>query len=98
MRDIYGLKLTEEFVEMEIYGIKVTAHVKALPAPRTSGDHPTWSVTALSKEGHNLDVFALDSKGKEHQIKALTNGGSDQMLNIKAVIRAARGRMGAAWR
>jgi hypothetical protein len=86
MRDIYGIKFTEEFVEMEIYGVKVTAHIKALPAAKTTGDHPVWNVISISSDGNSLDVVAIDQKGKEHPIKAMPNGTSTQMLNIKALV------------
>ena len=90
LRDVAGIKFSKENVEIEIDGVQVLAHVKALPVTQIRSEEPLWNVKVLMKDGQSLDVFAVDNKGNEHEVKAIAEGGNFHVLDIKAMIRSER--------
>jgi hypothetical protein len=85
-RLIAGVKFQDDNIEMEIGDTKVVAHVKALPTTDVKTSETAWDIKATGNDGFILDVVAINSKGKEYKVKALSAGGSFTLLNVKADI------------
>lgn len=85
-RDVFGVKFKDDNVEMEIGGVKILAHIKALPAPNANSEQVVWNVKAIDPDGNALPIYGLDKNGNEHEVRAIVYGGSYYILNIKSIV------------
>jgi hypothetical protein len=85
-RVVSGVKFNEENIEMEIGPTKVIAHVKALPTMDVKSEETSWEIKATGNDGSLLDIVALNKKGREYKVMAVSAGGSFAMLNVKAEV------------
>ncbi len=86
MRDVKGVKTSDEELEATVSGVKVFAHVKAVPHADDNDGNPIWNVKCVQPDGHILDVKAMDKNGSVFDVKAFENDGNATMLDIKALI------------
>ena len=86
MRDIKGVKANAEDVEATVHGVKVMAHVKALPHATDGDNDPIWNVKCVLPDGHVLGIKAVDKSGNLHDVKAFLSNGNATLLDIKALI------------
>lgn len=84
-RDIYGIKFISDNTEMELQGVKVMAHVKALPVVDINKADDMWYVRSFDPEGKSMDIVAVNASGNEYPVRAFAIGNSYHMLNIKAL-------------
>ncbi len=84
-RDVQGIKFLTENVELEINGVSVIAHVKALPAADIKEVESKWSINAETMNGEMLELVCFNEKGKEYQIKANMEGSSANFMNVRGV-------------
>ena len=70
MRDIKGVQVDPEEVEAVMNGVKVAAHVKALPHATDGDADPIWNVKCVRPDGHVLGIKAVDKAGALHDVKA----------------------------
>jgi hypothetical protein len=84
-KSISGVKFEDDNVELEIGETKIVAHLKALPSNQAISEETVWDVSAIGNDGSKLEVVALNKKGKEYPIKAMSAGGSFTLLNVKAM-------------
>ncbi len=84
VRDIKGVKFMGENVEMELGGVKVLAHLKALPTIEVGDIEKKWEISASTDMGQSLSFFAVNKKGKEYSVKALMAGKYPYLMNVRA--------------
>ncbi|MBK6541127.1 MAG: hypothetical protein IPG10_07580 [Flavobacteriales bacterium] len=87
MRDIKGVQVDPEEVAAVVQGVKVAAHVKALPHATDSDGDPIWNVKCVQPDGHVLGIKAVDKTGALHDVKAFLSNGDATVLDIKALIQ-----------
>ena len=78
--------MSDEEVEAEVNGVKVAAHVKALPQIGGDDQDLVWNVKAIGRDGHFIDLKALDKAGNIFPVKALCENGNAQVMDIKAFV------------
>lgn len=90
LNDVKGVKMTKDQLETTIKGVKVHAHIKALPQAGCPGKNSIWHVKAIHPEGRTIDVKALDKEGKIYDVKAIQDADQRQLLDIKAFVGDAK--------
>lgn len=86
MRDIKGVSIGPEGEAMVVNGVKVRAHVKALPHGTDHDSDPIWNVKCVQPDGRVLGIKAVDKSGTLHDVKARLANGDVTILDIKALI------------
>lgn len=84
-RDVAGVKFLLDNVEMEINGVKVLAHIKAIPTLEIKNVDSKWAISATNAEGDILDIVAITDKGKELPVKAIMKGNSAHLMDVKVM-------------
>ena len=84
LMDVKGIKFSEEDKELEIAGIPILAHIKALPQRIYDFGEFIWNVKAVHPEGQFLPIKAVDKEGNRYDVKAIEQSGNLQLLDIKA--------------
>lgn len=84
-RDIYGVKFTTDNTEMELHGVKVMAHVKALPVVDINKVEEMWNIRSFDPGGQSMEIVAVNANGNEYPVRAFSIGKSYHMLNVKAL-------------
>jgi hypothetical protein len=83
-RNVKGVKFMRENVEMELSGVKILAHLKALPTIDVGDIDKKWEITAFTDEGQSLSVVAINKKGKEYPVRAFMAGKYPYIMNVRA--------------
>lgn len=86
MRDIKGVRIGMKGQDMDVLGVKVHAHVKALPHATDGDADPIWNVKCVQPDGRVLGIKAVDKSGALHDVKAMLSNGDATILDIKALI------------
>jgi hypothetical protein len=84
-REVRGIKFEEENLELELMGIKILAHIKAVPTPKVNTNELVWNIKAIDTDGNAMPVYAIGKKDKEYGVKALVQGSSYHLLDVKAI-------------
>ena len=82
-RNVKGIKFMRENVEMELSGVKILAHLKALPTIDVGDIDKKWEIAAFTDEGQSLSVVAINKKGKEYPVKAFMAGKYPYLMNVR---------------
>lgn len=83
-RDVKGVKFITENIEMKFGDIQVNGHVKALPTIEVGDIDSKWKITSMTENGVNLNIFAINKKGKAFPIKAEMAGKHPYLMNVRA--------------
>lgn len=86
MHDVKGVKMTDGPDEGQVNGVRVAAHIKALPQALATDEDLIWNVKAVGTDGHSIPVKALDKNGGVHDVKAFMENGDRWIMDIKALI------------
>ena len=88
-RDVKGIRMGTDDVEATVNGVKVFAHIKALPQPVNSDEDLIRNTKAVDRDGGFLCVKAISPQGAQHDRKGL-KFTSDQQESQKegAEVRA----------
>ena len=86
LNDVKGVKMAEDRLELEISGVEVHAHVKALPQIGTISGRAKWHIKAIHPEGSTIDIKALDAEGNIYDVKAIQDADQRQLMDIKALV------------
>lgn len=82
-RSIKGIKFLRENVEMDMSGVKVLAHLKAIPVIEVGDIDKKWEVAAITDDGQSLSVLAINKKGKEYPVRAFMAGKYPYLMNVR---------------
>lgn len=82
-RSIKGVKFMRENIEMELNGVKILAHLKAIPTIDVGDIDKKWEIKATTDEGQSLTVVAINQKGKEYPVSALMAGEYPYLMNVR---------------
>lgn len=82
-RDVKGVKFVGEMVEMELSGVKVVAHLKAIPTIDAGEIEKQWGIRAFDTDDNAMNVIAINKKGREYPINAAMAGKNPYLMHIK---------------
>lgn len=82
-RDIKGVKFSAANVEMEVGGVQIIGHVKALPTIDVGMVNSKWEVSSMKEDGTKLKLVAISKKGREHAVNAKMSGEFPYMMNVR---------------
>ena len=82
-RDVKGVKFLGEMVEMELSGVKVVAHLKAIPTIDPGEVEKQWGIRAFDDKGQSMNIIAINKKGREYAINAAMAGKNPYLMHVK---------------
>ncbi|MDF1698763.1 MAG: hypothetical protein P1U56_23115 [Saprospiraceae bacterium] len=83
-RTVKGVKFMSENVEMELSGVKVLAHLKAIPTVEVGSIDKKWGLQASTDDGQSLSVVAINKKGREYPVNAIMAGKHPYLMHVRA--------------
>jgi len=86
LNDVKGVKMFNKELEMNLNGIEVHSHVKALTQVGCTGDNFMWHIIAIHPEGIAIDVLAVDKDGNTFPVKAIKNTKQRSVIDVKVYI------------
>ena len=86
LNDVKGVKMFNKDLEMNLNGIEVHSHVKALTQVGCTGDNFMWHIIAIHPEGRVLNVEAVDKDGNTFPVKAIKNTKQRSIIDVKVYI------------
>ncbi len=86
LNDVKGVKMFNKEIEMNLNGVAVYAHVKALTQVGCVGDNFIWHIIAIHPEGKALDIIALDKDGNTFPVKAIRSTKQHSVIDVKVYV------------
>jgi len=86
-REVKGVKVMDEFFEMEFGDIKVIAHVKAIPVIKVGKIDSKWEIAAFANNEEKLNLVAINKDGREFPVSAEMPGKHPYLMNVRAESR-----------
>lgn len=83
-REVRGIKFLASNEEMKIGDVKIQAHVKAIPVVDAKGIDSRWSVKAMNIDGEDMELVAVNVKGREFPVVAKMKGMTPCVLDVRA--------------
>lgn len=82
-RSVKGVKFIRENVEMELAGVKVMAHLKAIPTIDVGDIDKQWALSANADAGQNTTIVAINKKGREYAVNAIMAGKHPYLMHVR---------------
>ena len=82
-RSIKGIKFLRENVEMELAGVKVMAHLKAIPTIDVGDIDKQWNLGVKTDAGADMSIVAINKKGREYGIYATMAGKHPYLMHVR---------------
>ncbi len=86
-KQVAGVKFQAENIELSVNGVKIIAHVKALPQVEIKTTELNWDIKAVGNDGSQLEIVAVNKKGDEFAVQAKSKGGNFSLMDVKAITK-----------
>lgn len=90
LNDVKGVKMFNKELEMEMDGIEIYAHVKAVTQVGCEGDNFIWHIIAIHPEGRSMEVMAFDKEGNTFPVKAIKSTKQRSVIDIKVYVDGSK--------